>query len=430
MICDECGNGQRPGGFCGHCGARMGRPDAPTRSGRSLRGRCAGPSGRGFLAGLAVAAALAVPGVLAVLAVPALVPVGPDRAAGPDTPRGGDAGAHAPAAHRPTSPDVSPEVRDEPAADTVLVFDDGRDGAVTVDFDEGVLERSELPGQRPGERPFRLLRLGQRLVVGSDRVWAVRPGSGTSQQLGRGTAFLPDARPDRLWLVDDPVGGDAAGAPIWTLIDDTGAVLHRAVGRETMVPVRGVPNGLALATEHGLKVYDVRTRGIFFYVGAPHGRISDVAEDRVAWCRPGCDRLTVTGPDHDPTTVGADEILGFESGSVWLSPDGVHVAAVTDAVAPGTGPIRQVLVFDVDAAEVRSRRRLPAGDVHGSWSVDGRRFFYAVARGGDRVQLGRYRVGRAAFEVRVHPHLDALGGFVALPRAAVEGQRPVTRSAR
>lgn len=242
---------------------------------------------------------------------------------------------------------------------------------------EGVLERSVLPGQRPGERPFRLLRLRQRLVVGSDQVWAVRPGLHTPEHLGRATTFVPDARPDRLWLVDDPREGDAAGAPTWTLIDETGAVLHRTVGREGMVAVHGVPNGLAVSTEHGLKVYDVRARRIFFYVGAPHGRIDDVAGDRVAWCRPGCHRLTVTSGDHDRATVGADEILAFESGSVWLSPDGAHIAAVTDAVAPGAGHIRQVLVFDVDAGDVRARRRLPAGDVHGSWSLDG---FVALPR--------------------------------------------------
>lgn len=414
MVCNECGNGQRTGRFCGRCGARMDRPDAPPRSDGPLRHGEAGPSDRGFRAAAAVAA------VLAALAVPAFFLVGPDHTPEPDTPRTGDTAAHRRHASRPMSPDVSPETHDGPPADTVLVFDDGRDGAVTVDFDEGVLERSVLPGQRPGERPFRLVRLNQRLVVGSDRVWAVRPGSHTSQQLGTATTFVPDARPDRLWLVDDPNGSDAAGAPIWTLIDDRGTVLHRTVGREGMVAVRGVPDGLALATEHGLKVYDVRTRRIFFYVGAPHGRIGDVAGHRVAWCRPGCHRLTVTSGDHDPATVGADEILAFESGSVWLSPDGAHVAAVTDAVAPGTGHIRQVLVFDVDAGDVRARRRLPAGDVHGSWSLDGRQFFYAVAPDSDRIQLGRYRVGRTAFEVRTHPHLDALDGFVALPRAAVE----------
>ncbi len=349
----------------------------------------------------------------AILVVPAFLLAAPDR--GPQTTARGDATSTGPPGASATHPAEPPG--GEPA-ETVLVFDDGRDGAVTVDFESGVLERTRLPGQRAGQRPFRLWRLEERLVVGADRIWAVQLDADASQQLGEATTFLPDARPDRLWLIDDP--GVGSGHPTWTLIDGSGDVLHRTVGRDGMVPVRGVPSGLALTTRHGLKVYDVASDRIYFYVGAPHGRIGDVAADRVVWCRPGCHRLAVVSEGPDRTTLGADEVMAFETGSVWLSPDGRHLAAVASAVAPGTVPVRQVMVFEVDAGRVHARQRVPSGDLHGSWSVDGRQFFYALPDG-DRLELGRFRVGGTGFEVRAHPRPVALDGFVALPRTAAAG---------
>ncbi len=53
--------------------------------------------------------------------------------------------------------------------DTVLVFDDGYDGALVLDVDTGDQQRVGLPGQRAGDQPFRLHRMGSWLVVGWGR---------------------------------------------------------------------------------------------------------------------------------------------------------------------------------------------------------------------------------------------------------------------
>lgn len=408
MVCEACDNAQPTGRFCGRCGARV-APPARRAPERPAPSRWRRPARRSIDVAVAVTAVLVVP-VMVLTTGRTVDHVGSPGRMDPVTVPSADATAPEPVETHPAATTV----------DTVLLFDDGRDGAIEVDFDDGVLARHHLPGQRAGERPFRLWRLDRGLAVGSDAIWSVRVGSGSAHRLGDATTFLPGARPDHLWLIDDPGGPADDRPPTWTLVSDTGAVLHRAIGQLGMTPVRGVPGGLALATEHGLKVYDVHTRRIYFYVGAPHGWLGDVSRDRIVWCLPGCSRLVVAGADGERSTIGSDEILAFETGAAWLSTDGRRVAAVATTAAVGIGPVRQVLVFDIETGAVLARHRLPTSEVRGGWSIDGREFYLAVPEGGV-LSLGRFRVGGTAFEVRRHPLPTTVRAFVALPRTATSG---------
>lgn len=397
MVCDACGNRQRDGRFCGRCGAQVGaaRPRVVERPIRASRRRWSPALLR--KAG-SIAAVIAIP--LAIVTTN-----------GPDTTV--RRGTVAPAAQDPTP---SPRREHLPPLETVLVFDDGRAGVVTVDFERGVIDRAGLPAPTTDGRS-RVGQLGGRLVVASgDLVWSIRPDTFASTVLARAATFLPDARPDRLWLVEGP--GDHHGSGTWTLVDADGRVLHRTHAREGMVPVRGVPDGLALATDTGLRIYDLDAQEIFVYVGAPDGWLGDAAAGRVVWCAPGCHRLAVTGRASDRRTVGADEVVAFETGSAWLSPHGMYVGAVARSVTAGAGTIRQVLVIDVETGEVSARRRLPNGTVHGGWSPDGQQFFLAAAAH-DALQLLRYRLGDRSFDAQVHDGTERLRSFIALPRSAV-----------
>ncbi|MBW3561675.1 MAG: hypothetical protein KY437_04180 [Actinobacteria bacterium] len=314
-------------------------------------------------------------------------------------------------------PTPAPRQGNLPPLETVLVFDDGQAGVVTVDFERGVIDRAGLPGTATDGR-VRLGQLAGRIVVASgDLVWSIRPDTFAPTVLAQATTFLPDARPDRLWLVDEPDAHQEIGT--WTLVDAEGQVLHQTHAREGMVPVRGVPDGLALSTDTGLRIYDLDRREVFVYVGAPDGWLGDAAAGRVVWCAPGCHRLAVTGGASDRRAVGADEVSAFETGSAWLSPDGTYVSAVARSVAAGVGTVRQVLAIDVETGEVSARRRLPNGTVHGGWSPDGQQFFLTAAAEDGALQLLRYRLGDRSFEAQVHDGTERLRSFIALPRSAV-----------
>lgn len=420
MQCGSCGHEQDEGWFCGHCGARIDdvpvedRTDAPSPARTSTLAR--------VLAG--VAAVIVAFGLWRF--------VGGDSSGPADTSVALPAPTvEPPARPSPTSPPApsTPLPSDGPwpvqhfdgETGTVLLFDDGRDGGVAVDLDTGEAVHVDLPGQRSGDQPFRLHRMGSWVVVGRGDIFAVPVGRDrATRHLGGAAHFLPAARPDRLWLVDQPSG--ATGAPAaWTLVDVSGEVLLQGEG--TQEPLRGVPGGLALRRSDGSLVrYDLLSQEVVDYLDPDARAIADATRDRVVWCTEACDELRVADATGATVSTIGSEGETFDPNAAWLSGDGSRLGAVV-RVEVGAGVDRRVRVYDARTGTELVDAQLRLGAVHGNWTGDGGQFFYwlsfGVAATGAPLEVGRWTGGNQLEQVDVAPHGSGLQGFVALPRRTV-----------
>lgn len=279
-----------------------------------------------------------------------------------------------------------PPVGFRDATDTVLLFDDGEDGALAIDLDSWEQDRVELPGQRPGDQPFRLWQMGSEVVVGRQEIWTVTPDRPESaRSLGEATMFLPDAEPDALWLVDyenvrvgtgsSPPTLAFGGISTWTLIDPSGnervTVPSAPAG---LFPVRGVPGGLAVDSPNGILVYDLQQERLVDNPVGASAHVADATLDRAAWCDGDpCQRLVITGGDGaEVGTVGSGEI--FEPSQVWLSPRGDRLAAGV-RVQVGEGVDLRLRVYRTDDGAQIADSQLALGELHGAWTADGQQFF-------------------------------------------------------
>lgn len=377
MTCDECGYQQTQGRFCGRCGAHLMAEHRPTASSTGLEP----PSSRTVpdRARLWVAAVAA--GVLAVVAWLALDAVSPptrdDAGLAPPSPTVVSPSAASSSAPPPTL--TAPVVEGSPidfgeATGVTLLFDDGLDGGLAVDLDTGRQRRLTLPGQRAGDQPFRLWRMGGWVVVGWGDVWAVDAGAQhPSRRLGRARLFVPAADPDQLWLIEATQPGSES--PTWTLIDSGGQVVADVdPPGPRLEPIRGVPGGLAVRDLGGeVLVYDLDQGTLVHPVGGPDW-IADATHTRVAWCQEPCQRLHVA--DADGAEVAALSGAGetFRPDGVWLSPDGRWLAAAL-TVQAGAGTDFRLRIYDLEQAQAVADMQLALGGVYGAWTADGDQFF-------------------------------------------------------
>lgn len=425
MRCDACGHEQSSGSFCGYCGA-------PIQSESSASVPSSTDERWAFLTAGTGRLVFALVLVVLVLGGGTLLVTGRDGSGGSVTlPSPGEIED---ATDGPASrfPDTSPSEADvidvdfDTATGTVLVFDDGRDGAVAVDLDSGRRVEFRLPGQGPGDQPFRLSRMGSWLVYGWGTIWAAAPGSDLPvRQLGTATIFVPGAEPGQLWFIDYPGGRIGQGTPTWTLVDASGQPLHQGEGEDGMYAVRGVPGGLAVRGEDGrLRRYGVATGQIEDYLGDEDARIGDVAADRVVWCERACERLHVTdGGGREVGVVDGPQVESFDPDAMWLS-GGADRLAVHARVRKGSGVTFELQIYDLGTDRLVAATTVPLGDVRGAWTLDGRQFFYRTQPGAsapDRLRiLGRYSAGTfegVPFDRDAAPEF----GFVALPDEALRG---------
>lgn len=257
--------------------------------------------------------------------------------------------------------------------ETVLLFDDGEDGAFVVDLDSGDVVHVELPGQRAGDQPFRLWQMGGWIVAGWGEIFATTPGSGQEpRKLADARFFLPAAEPDQLWVIDDD---GSPGASAWALIDGSGEPLAPPVagGEE---PLRGVPGGLALRRAHGaLAKYDLEEQRVVDYLGEGPAHIADVTRHRVVWCEEPCAELTVSHADGRPVAV-FDDAARFIPQSTWLSDDGRFLAAAVGVSADEEVEDHRIRLYQVETGQLLFEESVPLGQVFGDWSDAGRFFFY------------------------------------------------------
>ena len=381
MRCHECGHEQDGGRFCGRCGAVQldaSRPEgAPEDRGRHTNGAAAATKA-GAPRGIQVA------GVAVILIVAVLVAAnsrpdevsdpGPVTVPTPDrstvTPTKSEAASPTPAASPLPTEFARP-------TDTMLLIDTGAGDAAIVDLDTGRWAEVGLEGQRPGDQPFRLWPLGDSVVVGWGEVWAVTPGREMEAQLlGEATYFVPDADPDRVWLIDYEGGSIGQGVPTWTLVEGKdGDVIHQAEGVEGQFAVRGIPSGLVLrAPDEQLSVYDPSTGEISDYeLKARY--IAAAGPDHVVWCGEGCQTLVSVRKDGAVLIDDGGRGGAFHPRSVWLSDDGAYIAAVTPVI-PEVDPT--LAIFDaVTGEQLLQTGPLTSASVTGAWTRDDQ-FFYLM----------------------------------------------------
>lgn len=456
MTCHECGFEQDGGRYCGRCGSYLvrGAPEDPapnfgvpqgetsplaTETSSRLRGRVGERA-----AGRLLAWSLGVALIVAVGSVTVWVTSQRERPPAADDPvETSGAEESGPAAESSAVPEVaetpadgasaSPPERPAPrdgfgqATGTVLLFDDGDDGALAVDLDTWERTRVALPGQRPGAHPFRLWPMGRWVVVGSEQIWAGVPGQPDSaRRLGDATVFLPHSEPGSLWLVDYADGEIGTGDSTWTLTDPSGAALVAVESAPAgLVPVRGVPGGLAVEAPNGsLLVYDLEQERLVDNPIGDTARLGDATRDHVAWCDDDpCEQVLIT--DREGVVVAA---LGtgetFDPSQVWLSPDGDRVAAGV-RVQVGQGVDLRLHIYGTDDGELLADTQLMLGWVFGDWTVDGHQFFawnHMPNPAGAPATLHRWAGGSEVEQVALSQHdIRGVYSFIAMPAPWLEG---------
>jgi hypothetical protein len=243
-----------------------------------------------------------------------------------------------------TSNVVTTKLTDVGKERVVLVIDDGYDGIVVVDPLAHVVVRARVDGQRVGDQRYRLLTVGDTLIVGWGEIFAAPIAGGTSRKLGDATIAIPAEQPDRVWLVDYPGGKIGLGTPTLRLVDLTGRVETEVIGMEPLaVPIVGALGGIVYETNTGLVVWDPQTRTIIKTLSVRQSQVLASAGGKLAWCEDPCNTLRISRvvePDAVFVTVGHRYTLA------QFSPDGRRLAAVhrpsVETESPSTAEIKIV----------------------------------------------------------------------------------------
>ena len=245
-----------------------------------------------------------------------------------------------------TTPSVSTTVPEETAIPPtgplfgdetghVLLFDDGIDGVLALDPDARIGSRSVIDGQREGDQPYRMHRVADTLVVGWGTVYGTDLVTGESRLLGNATIFVPAAEPDRVWLIEWPGGSVGLGDPRVWQVDAQGRQITEPIslGFDGM-PTIGVPGGLALTTDVGIRLWYPEGGVSDEVLGSDYAVVAASNETHLAYCTTqeclevevlefqSGERVTISHPDHRFYFIEAQ-----------FSPDGTLIAlAVEDGV--------------------------------------------------------------------------------------------------
>ena len=309
---------------------------------------------------------------------------------------------------------------------TVLVFDDGYDGVLAVDLDHRVAARQIVQGQRAGDQPWRLTRVGGFLVVGWGDIWANPLPGGPSRLLARATISLPAAEPNRVWVIDYPDEGQPA-TPTLREVDLSGKVVLEGKGLDPQqgFPTIGIPGGVAYGTDHGIALWDAATDGIVRRLGSQQAYAVGVSGDLLAWCESGCRQFHLTN------LSGPDRVIALPPGAaafgrqVSFSPDGKLMAAVAGPGAspspdatPGPAPPGAIVLIDTRTATTRWVGATPvAANSSLGWSPDGTRLFAAQSSSRDQMTVVEYHVDSNRGEAATVPFGTDTGTFVTVSQA-------------
>jgi hypothetical protein len=222
----------------------------------------------------------------------------------------------------------------------LILLDDGLSGIVAIDPDNRLAARSAVEGQRPGDEPYSMVRVGDSLVVGWSEIFAADIETRVSTSLGFATIFVPAAEQDRVWMIDWPGGRIGSGTPQVWQVSLAGEQLTEPVELDADgFPAFGIPGGLVLESARGLVLWDAATGETDLLSDRGRGSVLDVAGNEMAWCNTHlCTALHVTDlatlvTESHPAPAGS---TGFRAGSgsfgapSTFSPDGLWLAAIVE----------------------------------------------------------------------------------------------------
>jgi hypothetical protein len=287
----------------------------------------------------------------------------------------------------------------------VLLFDDGLSGLTALDPDRGLAARSLVQGQRPGDQPYRLLRVGNKLVAGWGEPHAVDVITRQGVSLGIATIFLPAAEPGRVWMIDSGSRIGARAPVVWQVEVESGTPMHDPIplNVEGGFPLIGIPGGLALQTMSGLALWLMETGEKLPLEADSPGFTVDVHGELLVWCDDPCSRLAITSTSSLATTW-FDPPEGYDTFLLvgQFSPNGRYLAVLVGANGVYEG--RGLWILDLETGEINvvSNPETPVSDV--GWAPDGDQLFAtSFSYGGNQTAVWRYQVSEQSFQAVVLP---------------------------
>lgn len=290
-----------------------------------------------------------------------------------------------------------------------------------LDLDSGHVEKLPIEGNRPGDPPYRLVRVGDALLVGWGAIYRVSIDTLESTHLGDATIFLPAVEADSVWLIEWAGGVIGLGAATYRMVNMDGVETITAPGldRERAYPSHGIPGGIAHETAIGLTLWypnddpvDIPTSSSAFVV--------DVAGDLIAWCEDLCSALTLTNTQGQSMHVESpDPTKTFSGYGAQFSPGGEFLAAIiTDPEAAEQDRTGSVVLVDPTSGEatVIAEDLGPPHPLYVAWSSDGLElFFTSYSYSRSETLVGWYRLTDGHLEVVTLPFGGVLS-FVVLDR--------------
>ncbi len=95
----------------------------------------------------------------------------------------------------------------------VLLFDDGLNGVLAIELDAGMAARRTIEGQKGGDPPYRMSRVGDWLAVGFNDVHLAPIAGGRSRSLGPSLVHVPAVEPHTCGWSKTRVEPPASGQP-------------------------------------------------------------------------------------------------------------------------------------------------------------------------------------------------------------------------
>lgn len=293
----------------------------------------------------------------------------------------------------------------------LLLLDDGLTGLIAVDVDRRLAARTVVEGQRAGDEPYSMIKVGGRLVVGWAEPYSVDLATREGISLGGATVFVPAAEPNRVWMIDYPGGRIGQGDPLVWQVD---VVSGEPVSEPTSLPVDlypaiGIPGGLALQPESGISLWDSETGSFTRLVSNGFGSPHDVHGDDLIWCKDQCTQLVVTDTSNmesetfDPPT-GYDMFLTSK-----VSPDGRTLAALVGRQGREFYQGEAIWLLDRDSKDTSLVSDPETHAEQLAWAPDGDQLFatsYSYRE--TRTAVWRYQVGDQEFSSVVLPFGGAL----------------------